>query len=149
MTKSEYRELADFFVDHLGRHKQEMRALIEVSVESLRDEIRIVADGVLTNGRRIDEQTRRIDEHSRRIDENTRRIDEQSQRIDEQSQRIDEHSRRMDENTAGLAALSLRVGIVEVTTERIDTRVAGIESALTTRLADHESRIRALEKKNA
>jgi hypothetical protein len=106
MTKGESRELADFFVDHLGRHKQEMRALIEVSVESLRDEIRIVADGVLINGRRIDEQTRRIDANTTRIDANTASI---------------------DANTASIEGLSVRVGRLEDRMGRVEGRLSGLE----------------------
>lgn len=124
MSPSEYQELADFFVDQLGRVKEETRVVIQVSVESLRDEIRMVADGVLTNGRRIEENGRRIEENGRRIDENGRRIDENGQRIEENGQRIEALSVRVD-------ALTQRVGSLE------DTVASG--------LAEHESRIRALE----
>ena len=42
MTPNEYQALADFFVDQLGRVQEETRTVIQVSAESLRDEIRQV-----------------------------------------------------------------------------------------------------------
>jgi len=74
MTRSEYQELADFFVARLSRVHEETRTVVQVSVESLRDEIRGVADGVLTNGRRIEENGRRIDVLSGRVDALTDRV---------------------------------------------------------------------------
>jgi hypothetical protein len=68
VTHSEYQELTAFFVEQLVKLRDETRTIIEVTVESLRDEIRVVADGVLTNGRRIEENGRRIDEVTRRLD---------------------------------------------------------------------------------
>jgi hypothetical protein len=88
MTPNEYQELADFFVDRLGRIQEETRTFVQVSVESLRDEIRVVADGVLTNGRRIEENGRRIEENGRRIEENGRRIDVLGTRIDVLTDRV-------------------------------------------------------------
>ena len=124
MTPSEYQQLADFFVDQLGRVKEETRVIIQVSVESLRDEIRVVADGVLTNGRRIEENGRRIEENGRRIEENTVRIEENGRRIEENGRRIE--------------ALTVRV-------DALTHRVGSLERTVSTGFADHESRIRALE----
>ena len=78
--------------------RQEMRSFIGVSVESLRGEIRLVADGVLTNGRRIDEQ-------SHRIDENTGRVDTLSGRVGS-----------LEDTVSGL---SVRVGSLEHTVSRV------------------------------
>jgi uncharacterized coiled-coil DUF342 family protein len=124
MTPSEYQELADFFVERLARVHEETRTFVQVSVESLRDEIRVVADGVLENGRRIDENGRRIDDNTRRIEENGHRIDANGHRIEENGRRIEENGRRID-------ALTDRVGRLE------GTVAAGF--------AQHEARIRALE----
>jgi chromosome segregation ATPase len=123
MSPSEYQELATFFMEHLDRHQQEVRVHMDlnrqetralgVTVEALRGEIRIVADGVLAANRRLDENTRRLDEHSRRLDENTQRLDENTQRLGEHTQRLGEHSRRLDENTRAVHALTERVGRLE------------------------------------
>ncbi|MGE0160314.1 MAG: hypothetical protein AB7T31_12960 [Gemmatimonadales bacterium] len=89
MSPSEYQELTEYFIDQLGRHhrdtrtlvegtfesvrremeslRSEMRSFVGVSVESLRSEIRLVADGVVTNGRRIEENGRRIDALTDRV----------------------------------------------------------------------------------
>lgn len=75
MSPSEYQQLTDFFVDHVGRFKEEIRAFVGVSVESLRHEIRLVADGVLTNRGAIEELGSRVDEQGRRLDQNTDRIE--------------------------------------------------------------------------
>jgi chromosome segregation ATPase len=124
MTRSEYQELADFFVARLGRVHEETRTFVQVSVESLRDEIRVVADGVLTNGRRIEANGRRIEENGRRIEENGRRIEENGRRIDALSGRVD--------------ALS---GQVDVLTDR----VGRLEGTVSAGFAAQDSRIRALE----
>jgi len=131
MTRSEYQELADFFVARLGRVHEETRTFVQVSVESLRDEIRVVADGVLTNGRRIEANGRRIEENGRRIEENGRRIEENGRRIEENGRRIDALSGRVD-------ALS---GQVDVLTDR----VGRLEGTVSAGFAAQDSRIRALE----
>jgi chromosome segregation ATPase len=141
MSPSEYQELTAFFVERLDRYQretradsQETRSFVGVTVESLRHEIRIVADGVLGNGRRIDEANRRLDEntrvleehgrhleennrvldeHGRRLDENTQRLDEHGRRLDENTRVVDEHGRRLDENTRAVDALTERVGRLE------------------------------------
>ena len=113
VTSSEYQQLTDFFVDQLMRVRDETRTIIQVSVESLRDEIRVVADGVLTNGRRIEENGRRIEENGRRIEDNGRRIEENGRRIEENGRRIDENGRRIDAVSVRLDALSERVGRLE------------------------------------
>jgi hypothetical protein len=65
MSPGEYKELTAFFIDHvgeqLGRHQQETRAFVGVSVEALSHEIRLVADGVLTNRQLIEANGARID----------------------------------------------------------------------------------------
>jgi hypothetical protein len=141
MGPSEYQELADFFVERLDRNQKEMRAQLEryqeetrtqfelgrqetralgVTVESLRHEIRLVADGVLEANRRIDENTRAIeengrhlDDHGRRLDDQGRRLDENTRAIEENSRRLDEHGRRLDENTRAVDLLTERVGRLE------------------------------------
>ncbi len=117
MTSSEYKELTDFFIEHVTRIGDETRTIVQVTVESLRHEIRLVAEGVLQNGRRIDENGRRIDENGRRIDENNGRIEANGQRIE---------------------ALTIRV---DTLTERVDT----LETSVSGRFADHESRLVRLE----
>jgi methyl-accepting chemotaxis protein len=131
MTPSEYQQLADFFVDRLGRLQAETRTFVQVSVESLRDEIRVVADGVLTNGLRIEENGRRIEENGRRIEENGLRIEENGRRIEDNTRRIEENGRRIDEVSTRLESL----------TDRVDR----LGSAVTAGFADHNARIRALE----
>jgi CII-binding regulator of phage lambda lysogenization HflD len=108
MSPGEYQELTAFFIERLDGYQretraglQDLRSFIGVSVESLRHEIRIVADGVLEAHRRIDRNTRALEEHSRRLDENT--------------QRLDEHGRRLDDNTRAVDALTERVGRLETT----------------------------------
>jgi len=118
MSPSEYQELTSFFVEQLGRHqatthafvleqldlqRQETRALVGVSVESLRHEIRLVADGVLTNRRLIEENGARIEDNSARIEDNSARI------------------------------------------EALTQRMAGVETTVSARFADHEERLRVLE----
>jgi hypothetical protein len=121
MSPSEYQQLTDFFVAHLGRFKEETRAFVAeqldhqrafvgVSVESLRHEIRLVADGVLTNRRAIEENSRRIDDLSGRVDE---------------------QGRRFDTNTDRLEALT--------------HTVASLQSAVSVRFQDHEERLGSLE----
>ena len=53
MTSSEYKELTDFFLEHVTRIGDETRTIVQVTVESLRHEIRVVADGVLENRPRV------------------------------------------------------------------------------------------------
>ena len=88
MSPSEYQHLTEFFVDHVGRFKDEILAFVGVSVESLRHEIRSVADSVVTNGRRIDELSGRVDEQGRRLDQNTNAIEAHGRRIDELTHRV-------------------------------------------------------------
>jgi hypothetical protein len=138
MSPSEYQELTSFFVEQLGRHqasvadqldrhqasvaeqfdlqKQETRAL-GVTVESLRHEIRLVADGVLTNRRLIEANGARIEENTARIEDNSARIEANGARIEANGARID--------------ALTKRVERLEVT--------------VSARLDDHEDRLRILE----
>jgi hypothetical protein len=85
-----------------------MRAFVGVSVKSLRHEIRVVAAGVLTNQRAIEENTRALEGH-----------------------RLDEHGRRLDVNSDRIDALT--------------HRVEGLETVVSTRFADHEVRLSALE----
>ncbi len=92
MSPSEYQQLTEFFVDHLGRFKQETRAFVEVSVESLRYEIRLVADGVLTNQRSIEETNRRLDEHGGRIDALSQRVERLETTV---SNRFADHEERL------------------------------------------------------
>jgi hypothetical protein len=117
MTRSEYQELADFFVARLSHVHEETRAFVQVSVESLRDEIRVVADGVLTNGRRIEENGRRIDENGVRIDVLSGRVDVLSGRVDVLSGRVDALTDRVGrlEGTvsAGFAAQDSRIRALE------------------------------------
>jgi hypothetical protein len=113
MSPSEYQELAAFFVERLDGYQREMRVQLDlsrqetrgvgVSVESLRHEIRLVADGVLEANRRLDENTRAVEEHSRRLDDHGRRLDDHGRRLDD-------HGRRLDENTRAIDALTERVG---------------------------------------
>jgi len=131
MTSSEYQQLTDFFVDHLGRFKQEIRAFVEVTVESLRYEIRLVADGVLANRRAIEQNTRVLEEHGRLIEGNSIRIEENSIRIEENSVRIEENGIRIEENSVRIEALT--------------SRVERLEGTVSTRFADHERRLHALE----
>ena len=90
MTSSEYQELADFFVEHVGRIEEETRTIVAVTVESLRDDIRQVADGVLENGRRLEENGRRLEENGRRLEENGRRLDGVSTRLEALTNRVDD-----------------------------------------------------------
>ncbi|MSR20033.1 MAG: hypothetical protein EXR91_03525 [Gemmatimonadetes bacterium] len=89
MTSSEYKELTDFFIEHVTRIGDETRTIVQVTVESLRHEIRLVADGVLQNGRRIDENGRRIDENTGRIEANGQRIEALTIRVDTLTERVD------------------------------------------------------------
>ena len=131
MTSSEYKELTDFFIEHVTRIGDETRTIVQVTVESLRHEIRLVADGVLQNGRRIDVNTSRIEENGRRIEENGRRIEENTSRIEENTSRIEANGQRIE-------ALTIRV---DTLTERVDT----LETSVSGRFADHESRLVRLE----
>ena len=124
MTRSEYQELADFFMVRVERMQEETRTIVQVSVESLRDDLRAVADGVLANGRRIDENRVRIEDNGRRIDEN---------RV-----RIEENGRRIDAVGSQVAALTGRVDVLE-------KGVSGLEKTVSGRFADHEERIGRLE----
>ena len=143
MSPSEYQELTSFFVEQLGRHqvavtqqldlhqkathafvtqqldlqKQETRAFVGVSVESLRHEIRLVADGVLTNRRLIEDNSVRIEDNSARIEDNSARIADASARIEANGARI----------------------------EALTQRMARVETAVSARLDDHEERLRVLE----
>jgi hypothetical protein len=54
-------ETRAFIDEQLGRHQQETRAFVGVSVEALSHEIRLVADGVLTNRQLIEANGARID----------------------------------------------------------------------------------------
>ena len=89
MTSSEYKELTDFFIEHVTRIGDETRTIVQVTVESLRHEIRLVAEGVLQNGRRIDENGRRIDENTGRIEANGQRIEALTIRVDTLTERVD------------------------------------------------------------
>ena len=89
MTSSEYKELTDFFIEHVTRIGDETRTIVQVTVESLRHEIRLVAEGVLQNGRRIDENGRRIDENNGRIEANGQRIEALTIRVDTLTERVD------------------------------------------------------------
>ncbi len=110
MTRSEYQELADFVVARLSRAHEETRTFVQVSVESLRDEIRVVADGVLTNGHRIQENGRRIEENGRCIEENGHRIDVLSGRVDALTDRV---GRLEDTVSASFAAQDSRIRALE------------------------------------
>ena len=103
MTRSEYQELADFFVARLSRVHEETRTFVLVSVESLRDEIRVVADGVLTNGRGIEENGRRIEALSGRVDGLSGRVDALTDRV----------GRLEDTVSAGFAAQESRIRTLE------------------------------------
>jgi hypothetical protein len=120
MTPSEYQQLTDFFVDHLDR----LRSFVGETTEALRSEIRIVADGVLTNGRRIAENTRVLEQHGRTIES-------QTHVIEMHGRKLDEHGRKLDEQGRAIGTLSERVGDLEDTVGSL--------------FQDHESRIRALE----
>jgi hypothetical protein len=85
MTSSEYQELADFFIDHVGRIKEETRTIVAVTVESLRDDIRRVADGVLENGRRIEGLSVRVDALTDRVGDLESTV---SGRLDHHEERI-------------------------------------------------------------
>jgi len=89
MTSSEYQDLTDFVVQHVGRIKDETQRVVEVTVEALRHDIRPVADGVLQNGRRIEENGRRIEANGLRIEENGRRIEALSGQVDTLTDRMD------------------------------------------------------------
>jgi hypothetical protein len=84
MSPGEYKELTAFFIDHVGRHQQETRAFVGeqlgrhqretrafvgVSVEALGHEIRLVADGVLTNRLLIEANGARIDTLAERVEQ--------------------------------------------------------------------------------
>jgi len=89
MTSSEYQDLTDFVVQHVGRIKDETQRVVEVTVEALRHDIRLVADGVLRNGRRIEENGRRIEALSGRVDTLTDRVDTLTGRVDTLTDRMD------------------------------------------------------------
>lgn len=103
MSPSEYQELTEFFVAAFERHRTETREMfealtsrIDVRVEALQGEIRIVAEGVAANRERIEENGRRIEENTRRIEENGRRIEENGRRIDALAARFDRVEHRLD-----------------------------------------------------
>jgi chromosome segregation ATPase len=169
MSPSEYQELAEFFVQQLGRHQREtradmesfrveireqlrgnhreIRAFVGVSIESLRAEVRQVADGVAGNRELIEKCNQGLAECNRRIEENGLRIEANSARIDDQSARIDQQSARIDQQTARIDQQTARI---EEQTARIDAlteRVAGVETTMATRFVDHEHRLLTLEKR--
>ncbi len=177
MSPSEYQELTSFFVEHVDRHQAETRALIAASqqetksfvgviVESLRHEIRLVADGVLTNTRAIEGAHRRIDANTRaiedlgtrteangtRIDANTRALEEHSRRLDEHGRRLEENSARIEANGARIEANGARIEAngarIEANGARIDAltnRVERLETTVGDRFDGHEQRLRVLE----
>jgi predicted RNase H-like nuclease (RuvC/YqgF family) len=125
MTPSEYQELTGFFIEQVGRIRDETRTVVEVTVESLRHEIRLVADGVLQNGRRIDVLTGRVEENGRRIEENGRRIEENGRRIEENGRRIEENGRRIEALTERVDTLTVRVDGIAGRMDDLERGVSG------------------------
>jgi hypothetical protein len=112
VTPSEYQELAEFVAAAFDRQRRETREAIDglraemtvfrneitdqtrrivveetrrivmVSVEDLRGEIRLVAEGVTANRRRIEENGRRIDALTDRFDLLAVRQDDHEERLD-------------------------------------------------------------------
>lgn len=92
MSPSEYQELTEFLIGAFERQRKETREAIEgvieetrqmlgVSVEALRGEIRLVAEGVSVNRERTEENGRRIDTLSGRFDAVEHRIDDHEERL--------------------------------------------------------------------
>jgi hypothetical protein len=96
MTRSEYQELTDFFVAQLDRVQAEIKTFVGVTVDALRSDVRAVADGVLTNGRRIDGLISTVDTLTLRVDGLTLRVDGLTLRVHDMNSRLDDLTLRVD-----------------------------------------------------
>ena len=90
---------------------------VEISHESLRDDLRAAIEQIVANRQRIEENGLRIEENGRRIEENGLRIAVNGRRIEENGTRIDALASRFD----------------------------GLEATVSARFDDHERRIVRLE----
>lgn len=99
MSPDEYQELAEFvgaslerlsrrFHEQLVEQAEEIRRFVDVRIEAVQGEIRVVAEGVAANGVRIEENGRRIEENGRRIEALAVRFDAVERRIDEHDERL-------------------------------------------------------------
>ncbi len=113
MTADEYTTLMDFLATHFARMDARFDALearqdamearltrSEVLWESMRDDLRRVAEGVVAVNERLErfqaETRERFDEHDRRFDEHDRRFDEHDRRFDEHDRRLEALERSID-----------------------------------------------------
>ena len=123
MTPNEYKELVEFIGIKFDRVDTRLGAMddrltrVEVGNESLRDDLRAVAEGVLANSRKIEENGRRIEDNGAKIEENSLKID----------------------------ALTTRVGTLTSKVGTLTSKVGALEASVSTRFDDHEQRIASLE----
>ena len=137
MTPNEYKELVEFIGIKFDRVDTRLGAMddrltrVEVGNESLRDDLRAVAEGVLAN--------------SRKIEENGRRIEDNGAKIEENSLKIDALTTRVGTLTSKVGTLTSKVGTLTSKVGTLTSKVGALEASVSTRFDDHEQRIASLE----
>jgi chromosome segregation ATPase len=157
MTADDYTTLMDFLAKRFARMDARFDAIearqdalearltrSEVLWESMRDDIRRVAEGVMAVNERLDrfrvETLERFAEHDRRFDQIDARFAEHDRRFDQVDARFDQIDARLAEHDRRLEGLDRGVGGLQVHFDRFAVDFG------TVRL-DHGSRIEALERR--
>ena len=134
MTKSEYHELVDYLGVMFGRIDQRFEAIetrltrAEIFGESLRDDIRGVADGVLANSARLDRLEVEMRAGFAGLDRRIMLTEHRLGRIDERLEGIDERLGGIDERLDGVEQ---RLAFVEAHSRSVDSHLESIERRLT------------------
>jgi hypothetical protein len=101
MSPSEYSELVSFLskkFDGIDRRFNALGGEVRkngVSIDELRHELQIVAEGVTTNGHRIDRNAEAIAQNGERIDRNAVLIARNAEGIARNAERIDRNGERI------------------------------------------------------
>ena len=120
----------DEFENTIGRLSGQIRQHLDVVAESLRGEIRLLAEGHSYLVGRLDGVDQRLDGIDLRLDRVDRRLDSIDLRLDSVDRRLDSIDLRLDSVDRRLDGIDLRLDGVDRRLDGIDQRLDGMDRQL-------------------